>query len=115
MYRGYALAASTLERRRAFLPLISGLIAFAWVTLLLWERSPFGRYLDHGQWTDIGLAAHLCQSLPAGSIVLPAVLYLGGWVLMTAAMMLPTTLPLLGIFSRLIEARSDRAMLLRLW
>jgi predicted metal-binding membrane protein len=108
------VAASTLERRRAFLPLISGLIAFAWVTLLLWERSPFGRYLDHGQWTDIGLAAHLCQSLPAGKIVLPAVLYLGGWVLMTAAMMLPTTLPLLGIFGRLIEARPDRAMLLTL-
>lgn len=108
------MATRTLQRRRAFLPLISGLIAFAWLTLLLWERSPFGRYLDHGQWTDIGVAAYLCQSLPAGSIVLPAALYLGGWVLMTAAMMLPTTLPLLGIFGRLVEARPDRAMLLTL-
>jgi predicted metal-binding membrane protein len=108
------VAAGTFQRRNAFLPLIGGLIAFAWLTLVLWEESPYGRYLDHGQWMDIGLASYLCQSLPAGSIVLPALLYAGGWVLMTAAMMLPTTLPLLGIFGRLITGRSDRAMLLAL-
>jgi predicted metal-binding membrane protein len=108
------VAVSTLDRRGAFLPLIGGLIAFAWLTLLLWERSPFGRYLDHGQWTDIGRAANLCRALPAGPIVLPALLYIGGWVLMTAAMMLPTTLPLLGMFARMTERRPDRAMLLTL-
>jgi predicted metal-binding membrane protein len=108
------VAASTLERRRAFLPLIGGLIALAWLTLLLWEQSPYGRYLDHGQWTDLGLAASLCRALPAGSVVLPALLYAGGWVLMTAAMMLPTTLPLLGIFDRLVEKRRDRTLLLSL-
>lgn len=108
------MAASTLEPRRAFLALIGGLIALAWLTLLLWELSPYGRYLDHGRWTDLGLAAWLCQALPAGSVVLPALIYVGGWVLMTAAMMLPTTLPLLGIFARLVEKRPDRAMLLAL-
>jgi predicted metal-binding membrane protein len=108
------VVASTLEPRRAFLPLIGGLIALAWLTLLLWELSPYGRYLNHGRWTELGLAAELCRALPAGSVVLPAVLYVGGWVLMTAAMMLPTTLPLLGIFSRLVETRPDRAMLLTL-
>jgi predicted metal-binding membrane protein len=108
------VAASTLEPRRAFLALIGGLIALAWLTLLLWELSPYGRYLDHGRWTDLGLAAWLCQALPAGSVVLPALIYVGGWVLMTAAMMLPTTLPLLGIFARLVEKRPDRAMLLAL-
>jgi predicted metal-binding membrane protein len=108
------VAASTLEPRRAFLALIGGLIALAWLTLLLWELSPYGRYLDHGRWTELGFAAYLCRALPAGSVVLPALLYVGGWVLMTAAMMLPTTLPLLGIFSRLIEKRPDRAMLLTL-
>jgi predicted metal-binding membrane protein len=108
------MAAGTLKRRDAFLPLIGGLIALAWLTLLIWEQSPYGRYLDHGQWMDIGLAAYLCQALPAGSIVLPALLYVGGWVLMTAAMMLPTALPLLGIFGRLVEGRPDRALLLTL-
>ncbi len=108
------MAVSALDRHGAFLPLIGGLIAFAWLTLLLWEHSPYGRYLDHGQWTDIGLAANLCRALPAGPIVLPALLYIGGWVLMTAAMMLPATLPLLVMFARLTERRSDRAMLLTL-
>jgi predicted metal-binding membrane protein len=108
------MAASTLKGRDAFLPLIGGLIALAWLTLLIWAQSPYGRYLDHGQWLDIGLAAYLCQALPAGSIVLPALLYVGGWVLMTAAMMLPTTLPLLAIFGRLTQGRSDRALLLSL-
>jgi predicted metal-binding membrane protein len=107
-------AAGTNERRAAFLPLVGGLIAFAWLALLLWERSPYGRYLDHGRWTDIGLAAYLCHSLPAGSITFPALLYVGGWVLMIVAMMLPTTLPLLGRLGRLIEKRPDRTMLLTL-
>jgi predicted metal-binding membrane protein len=106
------VAASTLEARRAFLPLIGGLIALAWLTLFVWELSPYGRYLDHGQWTDLGLAAYLCQALPAGSVVLPALLYVGGWVLMTVAMMLPTILPLLGVFGRLVENRPDHALLL---
>src|SRR5262249_1016430 len=86
------MAAGTLKGRDAFLPLIGGLIALAWLTLYVWEQSPYGRYLDHGQWLDIGLAAYLCQTLPAGPMVLPALLYVGGWVLMIAAMMLPTSL-----------------------
>lgn len=108
------MAAGLLDRRSAFLPLIGGLVAFAWLALLLWEQSPYGRYLHHAQWTEIGIAAQLCRVLPAGPIVLPAVLYVGGWLLMSAAMMLPTTLPLLGIFDRLTQQRPDRARLLAL-
>ncbi|MBL6459511.1 DUF2182 domain-containing protein [Belnapia sp. T6] len=82
------------------------------MTLYLWERSPYGRYLDHGSWTTMGLAAGICRVLPAGEILLPGLLYVGGWLLMTAAMMLPTTLPLLRRFDRLIAARGDRVKLL---
>jgi predicted metal-binding membrane protein len=103
-----------LERRRAFLPVIGSLIALAWLTLFLWERSSYGRYLDHGNWTETGVAASLCRALPAGSIILPALLYVGGWVLMCTAMMLPTTLPLLGMFRRLTERRPDCGLLLSL-
>jgi predicted metal-binding membrane protein len=105
---------ATFDRRRAFLPLITTLVAFAWVTLFVWESSPYGRYLNHGQWTQVGLAGDLCSVLPGGRIALPALLYVGGWLLMSAAMMLPTALPLLSIFDRLTERRPDRVTLLTL-
>ncbi len=43
-----------------FMPVMGGLIGLSWITLFLWEKSPYGRYLDHGRWTDIGLAARIC-------------------------------------------------------
>src|SRR5260221_284938 len=97
-----------------FVPIMGILVGTAWAALWLWEQSPYGRYLDHGRWTEIGLAANICDALPAGHIVLPALLYVVGWMLMSAAMMLPTTLPLLGIFGRLTERRPDRTTLLSL-
>jgi predicted metal-binding membrane protein len=106
--------ASALPRYRSFLPVLGGVIALAWITLILWEQSPYGRYLDHGQWTQIGLAASLCQYLPAGPVLLPALLYVGGFVLMITAMMLPTTLPLVDTFSRLVDTRHDRGRLIAL-
>jgi predicted metal-binding membrane protein len=105
------MAAISFGRKSHFLPVVSGLILLAWLTLLIWERSPYGRYIEHGQWTELGLASSICRVLPAGSVVLPALLYVSGWVLMTVAMMLPTVLPLLGIFGRLTEGRSDRRRL----
>lgn len=102
------------RQRSVFLPLMGGLVALAWLTLWIWEQSPYGRYLDHGDWTRIGVAASICRFLPAGGIVLPALLYVGGWVLMSAAMMLPTTFPLLETFRRLTLRRADRGLLMGL-
>jgi predicted metal-binding membrane protein len=93
---------------------MAGLIGTSWVTLWLWEHSPYGRYLEHGRWTDFGPAAVICRTLPAGNVLLPALLYAGGWLLMTAAMMLPTTLPLMNIFRRMVDARPDRMRLFTL-
>jgi predicted metal-binding membrane protein len=101
-----------LDQRDAWRPVIAGLIALAWLTI--WEQSPYGRYLDHGQWLEVGFAAKICRSLPAGSLLLPAFLYVFGWLLMTFAMMLPTTLPLLALFARVTSDKSDRALLLTL-
>jgi predicted metal-binding membrane protein len=95
-----------------FVPVMAGLIATTWVALWLWEQSPYGRYLEHERWTDIGPAAVICAALPGGTLLLPAFLYAGGWLLMSAAMMLPTTLPLLNIFRRMVDARPDRVRLL---
>jgi predicted metal-binding membrane protein len=101
-----------LDRRKAWLPVIGGLIAFAWLTLAVWAHSPYGRYLDHGQWLQDGIGANLCRALPAGTVLLPALLYVGGWLLMTVAMMLPTVLPLLALFVRVTERRSDQPWLI---
>jgi predicted metal-binding membrane protein len=92
--------------RRAFLWLIGSLVIFAWVTLWLWDRSPYGRYLHHGQLGAIGIDGSI------GAVFLPVALYLIGWTLMTAAMMLPTTVPLLEIFRRLTRRRLDRSQLM---
>jgi predicted metal-binding membrane protein len=95
-------------------PIIGLLIGTAWVALWLWAQGPYGRYLDHGRWTEIGVAADICRALPGGDVLLPGLLYIGGWVLMTAAMMMPTVLPLLRRFERLTAARADRRVLVGL-
>ena len=51
--------------RRQFLLLTSLLVAFAWLSLWAWELSPYGRYLDHGNWTTMGSASGghwMCRS-----------------------------------------------------
>src|SRR4029450_2421818 len=93
-----------MGERRAFLGLIASLVGSAWLALWIWDRSPYGRYLGHQQLGEIG----------AGSLLLPFTLYLVGWTLMTVAMMLPTTLPLLEIFSRLTIRRQERSQLMAL-
>lgn len=106
--------AGASRHRRVFLPILSALIALAWLSLWAWARSPYGRYLKHEDWTTSGPAAFLCRAVPAGDVVVPMVLYAGAWILMTAAMMLPTTLPLFNAFDRLTAQRPDHGRLLTL-
>jgi predicted metal-binding membrane protein len=90
------------------MPVMALLIATAWLALTLWAASPYSRYLDHGNWSEIELGAAICRALPGGEMLLAGLLYAGGWLLMTAAMMLPTTMPLLHRFERMTSARPDR-------
>jgi len=109
-----ALPTRAARHVRVFLPVLAALVALAWVALWAWTRSPWGRYLEHDDWTASGPAAVLCQSLPGGSVIVPAALYAAAWILMSAAMMLPTTLPLFDTFDRLTLARVDHGRLLAL-
>lgn len=95
-----------LTHRDFFLPVLAGLVTLAWATLWMWERSPYGRYLNHAELATIELAGGLA---PAAT---QAGFYVAGWLLMTVAMMLPTTLPLLEIFRRLTRERADSKRLL---
>lgn len=100
--------------RRWFAPIAVPLTGTAWLALILWEQSPYGRYLDHPRWTETGIGAAMCRVLPAGDVLLPALLYAGGWLLMIAAMMLPTALPLFRLFERMVRPRRDHAVLIAL-
>lgn len=114
MNMAVAVHATADTRRRVFAPLFLGLVGLAWFALWAWTASPWGRYLDHGDWTLEGPAAAWCRALPGGTWLVPALLYGGAWVLMTAAMMLPSIWPLVSAFERVLSARVDRGRLLLL-
>src|SRR5439155_931673 len=70
------------SHRSRFLPLMAALSGTAWLALWLWGESPYARYLDHGNWTQIGVAAALCRALPGGGETLGELLVVGGWMLL---------------------------------
>ena len=97
---------------RVSLALILALIGFAWLALAGWSASPWRRWLDHGAWGDTAWLAAICRAVPQGERVVPVLAYAAAWNLMIAAMMLPTTLPLLAIFRRIIGTRRDAGALM---
>lgn len=94
-----------VAHRSYFLPAMAALVTLAWVMLWAWDRSPYGRYLKHDQLAELDLQS---------GILVSAVLYVAGWTLMTVAMMLPTSLPLIEIFRRLTQRRADQVTLITL-
>lgn len=93
---------------RAALPLVlTALIIVAWAQVSLWSLSPYARYLDHRALEELPfrLSTHYLALL--GAFVL-------GWLLMSVAMMLPTSLPLVRIFQRMVARRADRGRLVAL-
>ena len=96
-----------LSHASVALPLVVALCALAWLVLAAWSASPWQRLLDHGGWSDLAWLAALCRAVPAGEAVVPALAYALAWLLMIAAMMLPTTLPLLALFRRIVAGRAD--------
>jgi len=97
-----------LAHRDVLLPLVGGMIVLAWVSLFALQRSPYGRYLDHSE------LALVCSVETGADAIGTAAIYVGGFLLMIAAMMLPTTLPLVGIFRRMTRERADRGRLVAL-
>jgi predicted metal-binding membrane protein len=81
-----------VQDRRLLVAALTGLAATAWLSLWLWSRSPYGALLDHTRHAD-GLWA----------VYVP----IAGWTLMLVAMMLPTTLPLVALFSSFVRRRAD--------
>ena len=100
-------AAGEAGRGPALAVLLVGVSGAAWLALAAAGASPYARYFAHDGWTDAGALAALCRAVPAGAVAVPAALHALAWVLMIAAMMLPTTYPLLALFRRVVAGRAD--------
>jgi len=109
-----ATAPSTADgtRGRLLAGLLAAITLLAWAALAGWSASPYARYLGHGGWADAGAWSALCAAVPAGGTLVPPLAHALAWVLMIAAMMLPTTYPLLALFRRLVAGRADATALL---
>jgi predicted metal-binding membrane protein len=85
--------------------ILAVLVLLAWYSLWLWGRSPYGHLLLHGP-----------QHLPtmAQNPWLLAGVFIAGWTLMTVAMMLPTSVPLILLFHRIVRDRAGAGWLLLL-
>ena len=84
---------SKSEPRRPLAILILALSALAWLALWRWGQSPYSRYLSH-------------HALPqAVQDLTLAPLFVVSWVVMTTAMMLPTSLPLILLFQQMLGRR----------
>jgi predicted metal-binding membrane protein len=89
--------------RRVFTALLVLLITLAWLGLWAWGRSPYGRFLSH---------QHLDAATGNSRALL--LVFVAGWVVMTVAMMLPTSLPLIVTFHTASRRRPDQLVLVGL-
>lgn len=106
-----AAAAAGDGHRRTLAILLLLLCLAAWLSLAGWSASPYARYLAHGGWAEFGALSALCATVPQGAVVVPALAHALAWMLMIAAMMLPTTWPILSLFRRLVASRPDAGRL----
>lgn len=83
---------------------LGALVLSAWAALWLWGASPFAGLLSHREIGEGSLS-------PISRLAV----FVFGWMLMTVAMMLPASLPLITLFRRLVDRRPDRTgLVLRL-
>jgi predicted metal-binding membrane protein len=102
----YARVANPRRDRTILLAALGAAVGVAWVALVAWEASPWGRFLHHEGATLAGGAA--------APLALEAALFAIGWLLMIVAMMLPTSVPLVATFSALVRSRPRRTTLVGL-
>ena len=93
----------TPEDRRWYRLTLAALILAAWCTLAIWGASPYAGLLDHATIGEATLS-------PA----LTLVVFVAVWTLMTVAMMLPGSLPLVNLFRRVVLDRRDGSRLVAL-
>jgi predicted metal-binding membrane protein len=88
-----------VDTRRPLVVLLVALSALAWLALWWWGQSPYSRYIGH----------HNLNTATGNLSLMP--LFVAGWVVMTIAMMLPTSLPLITLFDTLTRQRPTHTRL----
>lgn len=79
---------------------VGALALVAWASLAVWAASPYAGLLGHRGIGDGG-------GLPVSRLAV----FAAGWTLMVIAMMLPGSLPLINLFSRMVSRRTSAAAL----
>lgn len=97
-----ATAVSPLRGRAALVVSIGLLAAAAWLVLWLSAATPYGSLHHH----------HLGHHGPPPASL--AAVFLAGWTVMTVAMMLPTSVPVLAILHTIARRRPNRSVLVGL-
>ncbi len=111
-----------VDTRRPLAALVLGLSGLAWLALWAWGNSPYARYLSHDAPADLasGSPAALAWICTPGALAGRAggavllLVFLAGWLLMTVAMMLPTSLPLIAMFQTITRQHPRRRQLVAL-
>jgi predicted metal-binding membrane protein len=100
-----AFSRTEAQNQTPFLAVMCGMILLAWLSLWLWGQSPYSRFISH----DHGVGG-------VGFLDGPGVmsLFVAGWTLMVVAMMLPTTLPLIGLFRGIVRTQEQATLLVGL-
>jgi len=107
-----------VRSQKLFLGSLASLVALAWIALWQLGRSPYARLpggapetaVHHGPTTGF-----FCVIGGAGSRHPTLVLFFViGWILMSVAMMLPTSLPLVAFFHAFVRVRPNRGTLVLL-
>jgi len=88
---------------RVYWTVIAFLVTAAWLSLVLLGASPYAGYLNHRQLAEGGL--------PFGLLL---AIFVPAWTLMTVAMMLPTSLPLVTLFRTMVRRRPQATALVAL-
>ena len=92
-------AIRTADDARWYSLAVGALVLLAWAALAVWGASPFAGLLDH-------------RGIGEGTLsVSRVVVFVAGWTLMVIAMMLPGSLPLINLFSRMVAGRPGGAAL----
>ncbi|HEX2909546.1 MAG TPA: DUF2182 domain-containing protein [Chloroflexia bacterium] len=82
---------------------MTSLVVLAWLALWVWGSSPYSRFLNHSELVYLNFEQ-------IGFLLV----FVAGWTLMTVAMMLPSSLPLINQFYIITRNKRNRSALLYL-